>query len=156
MRGCKNTGGLSMKYVILAFVVAGFYTNYGMNDKYNKTQELHFAIGAENVKKVRALLQSGCDPNCKDELGNTPLYTASLVGNRTIFLLLVHYGADDTEKNYGQTSVRVKYDKEFIKKRCDNNYEKLPYKSTYNKEKPDEKTMEEIIPEKFFIVKSRL
>jgi ankyrin repeat protein len=83
-----------------------YFNKYNNFNNKGDFSPLHLAVALENPKMVKVLLESGLNPNRKDEIGNTPLLTAADVGDKKSFLLLMQFGARDTEKNYGQTPVR--------------------------------------------------
>ena len=60
------------------------------------------AIDTIDFDKVRALLESGVDPDTVDSYGKTALYAAAVKAETDILRLLLQYGADpNIQDNYG-------------------------------------------------------
>jgi ankyrin repeat protein len=55
---------------------------------------LHRAVEAEDLEKVRSLLEAGSDPNACDERGLTPLHVAARLETAAITAILLEGGAD--------------------------------------------------------------
>lgn len=70
-------------------------------EKKNKSGLSLLAIAVKNnqYEFSRSLLSSGANPNSQDNLGNTPLMRATLLGNLKLVKLLLQYGANENIKN---------------------------------------------------------
>lgn len=60
------------------------------------------AVYKDDIKKIKSLMESGIDPNAKDEYGRTPLHAAAAVGNVNAVRTLIAYGADINIKSTGR------------------------------------------------------
>lgn len=62
---------------------------------------LHFCGQEKNFEVAKILLDSGADPNMKDQHGNAPLWTALFISREDfkVVKLLREYGADPKSKN---------------------------------------------------------
>ena len=59
-----------------------------------KVQALHAAVAAGNADAVTMLLESGADPNARQQVGYTPLMGAASAGRADLVDLLLRRGAD--------------------------------------------------------------
>ncbi|WP_424244495.1 ankyrin repeat protein [Elusimicrobium posterum] len=78
---------------------------------------LFYFVSRRNTVGVEAMLQSGINPNIKDKVGFTPLYTASAMGEASMVSWLLEYNANiDTKVNDGSTPLiaATKYKKPVI------------------------------------------
>tara|TARA_B100000424_G_C22911368_1_gene484863 strand:- start:668 stop:1174 length:507 start_codon:yes stop_codon:yes gene_type:complete len=80
--------------------------------------ELIDAAKNGNIERVREYLDSGADPNFReDSLGNTALIEASWEGNSDIVKLLLDNGADtNIRDNYGDTALMIAKYKDDVEK----------------------------------------
>lgn len=66
---------------------------------------LHAALAGDNNLALAAL-EEGADPNCRDQVGNTPLMRAAAHDDVVMLQLLVEAGADPNSVNqYGSTAL---------------------------------------------------
>lgn len=59
-----------------------------------KVQPLHAAVAARSAETITALLDSGADPNARQQVGYTPLMGAAAAGRDDLVDLLLARGAD--------------------------------------------------------------
>ena len=69
---------------------------------WDKNKKLELAIQAAEYDEVARMLDEGIDPNQKNELGNTPLHTASKMCSKNIMELLIMWGADVNYQNHNK------------------------------------------------------
>lgn len=64
-------------------------------DPWDQSTLLHFScVNAQNRDAVEALLKAGCDPDAKNDLGQTPLHLAyEFAASKEVIDLLLKYGA---------------------------------------------------------------
>ncbi|MBR6435344.1 MAG: ankyrin repeat domain-containing protein, partial [Thermoguttaceae bacterium] len=60
---------------------------------------LHYVVLKDDLKRVKELVEHGCDVNAKDHVGVTPLHFAARNGSLKMVKLLVELGADVSAKN---------------------------------------------------------
>lgn len=73
-------------------------------DESGDDSPLHIAIRDEDIDVVKALLNFGADVNAKGQFGQTPILTATVVGNIPILELLLDRGGDLTMINDNKLS----------------------------------------------------
>jgi ankyrin repeat protein len=77
-----------------------------------KVQPIHAAAASRNLDIVRAVLESGADPNVPQQQGFVPLHEAASSGNREMAELLVKHGANPRLANEaGKSSIDLARDK---------------------------------------------
>ncbi|KAL7848514.1 hypothetical protein AOLI_G00232320 [Acnodon oligacanthus] len=59
---------------------------------------LHTYTLERNIRKLEKLLKKGVDVDCENDLGQTPLFCASLLGLTNVVELLLQYGADPNHR----------------------------------------------------------
>jgi len=72
-------------------------------EKFEKS-DLLYAVMAGDIEKVKKIIASGIDINCKDTSGNTPLILAASYGHDKILELLIAKGTDLYMKNNSSTN----------------------------------------------------
>ena len=65
-----------------------------MNSMEAQAGELHDAAKADDLAKVKQLLEQGADVNARDIYQRTPLHSAACFGNTAVTALLIEKGAD--------------------------------------------------------------
>ena len=72
----------------------------------DRESDIFRAIKNSEINKVEELIAAGINLNIQDNIGNTPLMYASMIGNRVINAILINAGADlNTQNNHGCTSL---------------------------------------------------
>ena len=66
---------------------------------WDKNRKFELAIQAGSYDEVARMLEEGINPNEKNDLGNTPLHTASKMCSKNIMELLIMWGADVNYQN---------------------------------------------------------
>jgi ankyrin repeat protein len=77
-----------------------------------KVQPVHAAAASRNLDILRAVLETGGDPNVPQQQGFVPLHEAASSGNREMAELLIKHGANPRLANdAGKTSIDLATDK---------------------------------------------
>jgi len=112
----NNISDATFKYLNLSPIKIEFkYKDVGNKsssiDKYAKA-DLFDAIEKGDIEKVKKIIASEMDVNCKDTSGNTPLIVSSFYGHNKIVELLIAKGADlYMRNNHGTNALGFAADK---------------------------------------------
>ena len=83
-------------------------------NKAELNKQLNRAVGINDIKTVKALLDKGADVNVKDNSGSTPLIYAARNGRTEVLKALIDKGADvNLKNNYGNTKYKSNFNRNY-------------------------------------------